>query len=205
MRENGFHTRGRRDARVGMNAEERCAARGYRALCSHRRAVFRSMPTVRPSWCCSRKWTSTSMSRKSPPSCWDIFGRVAPDAMMCASSRMVDQSAKAPRSPVVVPCTLLPYDPVVRDWDQRAGGMRLTTRFTSTIPTAPSSVCSAAHPAARINTFMNEMDIPAEAVPRPWPILMAPVLSCSAARIQTCGPPKRCAPKRIGWGSPRIT
>ncbi len=41
--------------------------------------------------------------------CWDILG-VRPDAMMCATSRMVirrkeDDMAK------VVPCTLLPYDP----------------------------------------------------------------------------------------------
>jgi hypothetical protein len=29
---------------------------------------FRWMPRIRRSWCCFRKWTSTSMSRKSPPS-----------------------------------------------------------------------------------------------------------------------------------------
>ncbi len=41
--------------------------------------------------------------------CWEILG-VSPDAMMCASSRMVLKRKDAAR-PVVVPCTLLPYDP----------------------------------------------------------------------------------------------
>ncbi len=41
--------------------------------------------------------------------CWGILKR-SPDAMMCASSRMVVKRRGAER-PVVVPCTLLPYDP----------------------------------------------------------------------------------------------
>ena len=40
--------------------------------------------------------------------CWGILG-VSPDAMMCASSRMVVKRKGADR-PVVLPCTLLPYD-----------------------------------------------------------------------------------------------
>jgi MoaA/NifB/PqqE/SkfB family radical SAM enzyme len=40
--------------------------------------------------------------------CWDILG-VSPDAMMCATSRMVVRRKGAP-APVVLPCTLLPYD-----------------------------------------------------------------------------------------------
>ena len=40
--------------------------------------------------------------------CWDILG-VSPQAMMCASSRMVVKRKGADR-PVVSPCTLLPYD-----------------------------------------------------------------------------------------------
>ena len=40
--------------------------------------------------------------------CWDILG-VSPDQMMCASARMVVKRKGRPR-PVVVPCTLLPYD-----------------------------------------------------------------------------------------------
>ncbi|MBT3915221.1 MAG: radical SAM protein [Rhodospirillaceae bacterium] len=40
--------------------------------------------------------------------CWDILG-VRPDAMMCATSRMIVKRKGADR-PVVTPCTLLPYD-----------------------------------------------------------------------------------------------
>lgn len=41
--------------------------------------------------------------------CWDILG-VAPETMMCATSRMIVKRRGA-MAPVVVPCTLLPYDP----------------------------------------------------------------------------------------------
>lgn len=41
--------------------------------------------------------------------CWDILG-VAPETMMCATSRMVVKR-KGAAHPAVVPCTLLPYDP----------------------------------------------------------------------------------------------
>ena len=41
-------------------------------------------------------------------SCWDILG-VAPETMMCATSRMVIKR-KEGAAPLVVPCTLLPYD-----------------------------------------------------------------------------------------------
>jgi len=41
--------------------------------------------------------------------CWEILG-VAPETMMCATSRMIVKRQGA-ASPVVVPCTLLPYDP----------------------------------------------------------------------------------------------
>jgi len=40
--------------------------------------------------------------------CWDILG-IAPETMMCASSRMVVKR-KGEEAPVVMPCTLLPYD-----------------------------------------------------------------------------------------------
>ncbi len=40
--------------------------------------------------------------------CWDILG-VQPESIMCASSRMVIKR-KGADGPVVVPCTLLPYD-----------------------------------------------------------------------------------------------
>ena len=41
--------------------------------------------------------------------CWDILGK-SPDAVMCASSRMVVKRKGAAR-PAVLACTLLPYDP----------------------------------------------------------------------------------------------
>lgn len=41
--------------------------------------------------------------------CWGLLN-VSPSAMMCASSRMVVKR-KGEAHPVVVPCTLLPYDP----------------------------------------------------------------------------------------------
>jgi len=41
--------------------------------------------------------------------CWGIVGR-SPEEMMCASSRMV-LKRKGTAAPVVVPCTLLPYEP----------------------------------------------------------------------------------------------
>ncbi|WP_417319129.1 radical SAM protein [Emcibacter sp.] len=40
--------------------------------------------------------------------CWDILG-VSPDAMMCATSRMVVKR-RGEGAPTVMPCTLLPYD-----------------------------------------------------------------------------------------------
>jgi MoaA/NifB/PqqE/SkfB family radical SAM enzyme len=40
--------------------------------------------------------------------CWDLLG-VQPEAMMCATSRMIVKRKGADR-PVVTPCTLLPYD-----------------------------------------------------------------------------------------------
>jgi uncharacterized Fe-S cluster-containing radical SAM superfamily protein len=42
-------------------------------------------------------------------SCWRILGK-SPSDVMCASSRMVVKR-KGARNPVVLPCTLLPYDP----------------------------------------------------------------------------------------------
>lgn len=42
--------------------------------------------------------------------CWSILGK-SPDDMMCATSRMIVKRKGAP-APVVLPCTLLPYDAV---------------------------------------------------------------------------------------------
>jgi len=58
--------------------------------------------------------------------CWDILG-IKPETIMCASSRMVVRK-KGAEAPVVVPCTLLPYD---QDFElgthikDSAGGVRL--------------------------------------------------------------------------------
>jgi uncharacterized Fe-S cluster-containing radical SAM superfamily protein len=54
--------------------------------------------------------------------CWGILG-VSPDAMMCASARMVVRRRDAP-SPTVVTCTLLPYDPQFDMGGSLAGSMR---------------------------------------------------------------------------------
>ena len=54
--------------------------------------------------------------------CWGILG-VAPGAMMCASSRMVVKHKGADR-PIVVACTLLPYDPQFALGDTLAGARR---------------------------------------------------------------------------------
>jgi sulfatase maturation enzyme AslB (radical SAM superfamily) len=41
--------------------------------------------------------------------CWDLLG-VKPEKMMCATSRMIVKR-RGSAKPIVVPCTLLPYDP----------------------------------------------------------------------------------------------
>ncbi len=41
--------------------------------------------------------------------CWDILG-VRPESIMCSTSRMVIKR-KGADSPIIAPCTLLPYDP----------------------------------------------------------------------------------------------
>ena len=58
--------------------------------------------------------------------CWDILG-IKPETIMCATSRMVVRKKDA-ASPVVVPCTLLPYDKEFElgtDIKESAGGVRL--------------------------------------------------------------------------------
>lgn len=58
--------------------------------------------------------------------CWGILG-VNPDAMMCATSRMVVKRRGATR-PAVVACTLLPYDPAFElgaTLAEASGGVKL--------------------------------------------------------------------------------
>lgn len=54
--------------------------------------------------------------------CWDILG-VAPESMMCATSRMVVKR-KGAAAATVVPCTLLPYDPAFELGGDLAGASR---------------------------------------------------------------------------------
>jgi MoaA/NifB/PqqE/SkfB family radical SAM enzyme len=54
--------------------------------------------------------------------CWDILD-VSPDAMMCASSRMVVK-AKGDARPHIVACTLLPYDQRFAMGESLSGAMR---------------------------------------------------------------------------------
>ncbi len=54
--------------------------------------------------------------------CWDILG-VAPSSIMCATSRMVIKR-KGAVCPVLVPCTLLPYDPQFELGDNLAGAVK---------------------------------------------------------------------------------
>jgi hypothetical protein len=54
--------------------------------------------------------------------CWDILG-VRPESIMCATSRMVVRK-KGAAAPVVVPCTLLPYDPAFELGADLAGSAR---------------------------------------------------------------------------------
>ena len=58
-------------------------------------------------------------------SCWDILG-VAPETMMCATSRMVIKRRGA-EEPVVVPCTLLPYEARFELGHDLAGSARVVS------------------------------------------------------------------------------
>ena len=101
---NGFivHVAGRR-----LSGESETALRdGYAKLFrDHRIAVDASDPeqlVIFP------EMDSTKDVPEITTACWGILG-VSPDAMMCASSRMVVKRRGA-RHPVVISCTLLPYD-----------------------------------------------------------------------------------------------
>ncbi len=55
------------------------------------------------------------------PSCWGILG-VDPKGLMCASSRMIVKR-KGGAAPVVLPCTLLPYEPAFELGETLAGSL----------------------------------------------------------------------------------
>lgn len=55
------------------------------------------------------------------PACWGILG-VDPKGLMCASSRMIVKR-KGANAPVVLPCTLLPYEPEFELGETLAGSL----------------------------------------------------------------------------------
>jgi len=55
------------------------------------------------------------------PACWGILG-VDPKGLMCASSRMIVKR-KGAAAPVVLPCTLLPYEPAFEMGQTLAAGL----------------------------------------------------------------------------------
>ena len=77
-------------------------------------------------------------------SCWGILKR-SPDAMMCASSRMVVKRRDAPR-PAVVACTLLPYDPQFElgaTLAEASGGVKLNHPHCARFCVLGGASCSA--------------------------------------------------------------
>jgi uncharacterized Fe-S cluster-containing radical SAM superfamily protein len=76
--------------------------------------------------------------------CWGILG-IRPEQMMCASSRMVIKRKGAGR-PVVVPCTLLPYDPQFEVGQTLAGAkttVKLNHPFCAQFCVLGGASCSA--------------------------------------------------------------
>ena len=77
--------------------------------------------------------------------CWSILG-VSPEQMMCASSRMV-LKRKGAEQPVVVPCTLLPYDAqfeLGRKFADTRTSVRLNHPFCAQFCVLGGASCSAA-------------------------------------------------------------
>ena len=75
--------------------------------------------------------------------CWGILKR-SPDSVMCASSRMVIKRKNAQR-PVVVACTLLPYDPqfeLGRTLADAAGAVRLNHPHCAKFCVLGGAACS---------------------------------------------------------------
>ncbi len=72
------------------------------------RIVCRSMRSIPAQLVLLPEMDATKDVPEITTACWGILG-VSPDAMMCASSRMVIKR-KGAAHPSVVSCTLLPYD-----------------------------------------------------------------------------------------------
>lgn len=92
--------------RLFSNESEEQMRRGYEAF-------FRREKINIDAWDRSRVVLFPEMGNRDVPeittACWSKLG-VSPDDQMCASSRMVIKR-KGADYPVVVPCTLLPYEP----------------------------------------------------------------------------------------------
>lgn len=92
--------------RLFSNESEEQMRRGYEAF-------FRREKINIDAWDRSRVVLFPEMGNRDVPeittACWSKLG-VSPDDQMCASSRMVIKR-KGADHPVVVPCTLLPYEP----------------------------------------------------------------------------------------------
>jgi len=75
--------------------------------------------------------------------CWGILG-VSPSAMMCATSRMIVKRKGADR-PVVLPCTLLPYDSYFEmghTLESAAGAVKLNHPHCATFCVLGGGSCS---------------------------------------------------------------
>ena len=97
-------------APAGARARRICARASRRWRATGLAASTRTIPR---SSCCSRRWTRRPTCRRSRKPAGASSAR-APRDVMCASSRMVVKR-KGAAGPVVLPCTLLPYDPGLRD------------------------------------------------------------------------------------------
>ena len=92
--------------RTRWNETEAEARRGYSALFAANHVPVDTMDPA--SLILFAEMDETLDVPEITVSCWDILG-VAPETMMCATSRMVIKRRDAD-GPVVVPCTLLPYE-----------------------------------------------------------------------------------------------
>lgn len=92
--------------RTCWDEDESAARDGYRALFAHENIPVDAGDPSR--LVLFPEMDSSADVPEITTHCWDILG-VAPETMMCATSRMVIKRRGA-ASPVVVPCTLLPYD-----------------------------------------------------------------------------------------------
>jgi uncharacterized Fe-S cluster-containing radical SAM superfamily protein len=104
LSENGFRTA--IAGRTCWNEDEASSRAGYARLIAER--GWRIDPDDRIALVLLPEMDESVEVPEITGACWDILG-VSPSDVMCASSRMVVKRKGADR-PVVLPCTLLPYD-----------------------------------------------------------------------------------------------